>query len=102
VSKKELLTSPAQGHVEDSEIAIALNYDGKSAPQVSASGTNSLAQEIIRLAQEHDIPVHQDPDLAILLSQLDLHENIPPSLYYVVAEVLAFAYIAAGKTPDDI
>ena len=80
--------------------AIALTYDGNSSPSVTATGQNDLADEIIRLAKAHEIPIHKDPDLAVLLAQLDLHEHIPESLYYIVAEVLAFAYLAAGKVPD--
>ena len=84
---------------EDIVQAIALSYDNVNAPSVTATGQNALAEEILRLAKEHNIPIHHDPDLAILLSQLDLHENIPDTLYHVVAEVLAFAYIAVGKRP---
>jgi len=51
------------------------------------------------LAKEHGIPIHEDPDLAVLLSQLELYDDIPESLYQVVAEVLAFAYIVSGKKP---
>ena len=80
--------------------AIALKYDGQSSPTIAATGQNEIAEEIIRLAKEHNIPIQEDPDLATLLGQLDLYEHIPDSLYFVVAEVLAFAYLAAGKTPD--
>jgi flagellar biosynthesis protein len=84
--------------------AIALNYNEDTAnpiPQVTATGQNELAQQIIELAREHGIPIHEDPDLAVLLSQLELYEDIPESLYQVVAEVLAFAYIVSGKKPKD-
>ena len=83
-----------------SKQAIALKYDGKSSPSIAATGQNEIAEEIIRLAKEHNIPIQKDPDLAILLGQLDLYEHIPDNLYFVVAEVLAFAYLAAGKTPE--
>ena len=83
--------------------AIALNYNEDSSsnpiPKVTATGQNDIAEQIIALAREHDIPIHEDPDLAILLSQLELYEDIPESLYLVVAEVLAFAYIVSGKAP---
>ena len=83
--------------------AIALHYNEESQsnpiPKVTATGQNDVAKEIIQLAREHGIPIHEDPDLAVLLSQLELYEEIPESLYRVVAEVLAFAYIAAGKAP---
>lgn len=83
--------------------AIALNYseDTRSnpIPKVTATGQYEIAEQIIALAKEHDIPIHEDPELAILLAQLELYEDIPESLYLVVAEILAFAYIVAGKTP---
>jgi len=81
------------------EHAIALEYDGVNAPKVSAAGRDDIARQIIELAKEHGIPIHKDPDLAVMLSQLDLYEEIPENLYRIVAEVLAFAYIASGKTP---
>ncbi|MFK5984709.1 MAG: EscU/YscU/HrcU family type III secretion system export apparatus switch protein [Pseudomonadota bacterium] len=84
-----------------SKQAIALKYDGTSSPQITATGQNELAEEIIRIAKENNIPIQEDPDLAVLLAQLDLYEHIPESLYFVVAEVLAFTYLAAGKTPND-
>jgi flagellar biosynthesis protein len=83
--------------------AIALKYNEESQsnpiPKVSATGQNEMAEQIIELAREHGIPIHEDPDLAVLLSQLELYDDIPESLYRVVAEVLAFAYITAGKKP---
>ncbi len=82
--------------------AIALHYNeshSEPIPEVIATGSNDIAQQIIELAQEHDIPIHEDADLAVLLSQLELYDAIPESLYQVVAEVLAFAYIASGKVP---
>lgn len=83
--------------------AIALHYNEKNSnpiPEVTATGQDEIARQIIELAKEHGIPIHEDPDLAILLSQLELYENIPESLYQVVAEVLAFAYIVSGKKPQ--
>ncbi len=82
--------------------AIALHYDesrSRPVPQVTATGQNEIAEQILELARQHNIPVHEDADLAVLLSQLDLYEDIPETLYQAVAEVLAFAYIISGKTP---
>jgi|MudIll2142460700_1097286.scaffolds.fasta_scaffold2317862_1 flagellar biosynthesis protein len=74
--------------------AVALKYVPKKdrAPKVTAKGSGLLADKIIRLAKEHGIPVHEDPALMEVLSQLDFHEEIPPSVYTVVAEILAFVY----------
>lgn len=82
-------------------LAIALEYDGEGAPTVSAKGADALAEEIIALAREHDVPLHEDRTLARILSQLEVDEEIPERLYRVVAEVIAFAYLLKGKTPDD-
>jgi len=77
--------------------AVALEYDGEQAPVVTAKGHHEVAEEILTIAEEKGIPVHQDRELAALLEQLDLGDQIPPSLYVVVAEVLSFAYRLSGK-----
>jgi flagellar biosynthesis protein len=79
--------------------AVALQYDGENAPVVTASGEGALAEEIIRIAREHGVPLREDVMLAALLSELELGEEIPPLLYRVVAEVIAYAYLIAGKVP---
>jgi flagellar biosynthesis protein len=81
------------------DLAIALNYDGENAPLLTAKGQDELARRIVELAREHDIPLHQDPQLAALLAQIPLGEEIPEALYRAVAEVIAFAYMISGKRP---
>jgi len=74
--------------------AVALKYQPKSdkAPKVIAKGKGKLAERIIEIAREHNLYIHNDPDMIEILSQLDLNEEIPPDLYVVVAELLAFVY----------
>ncbi len=79
--------------------AIALQYDGENAPIVTASGEGAIAEEILRIAREHNIPLREDALLAELLSDLNLGEEIPPLLYRVIAEVIAYAYLVSGKVP---
>jgi len=79
--------------------AVALIYDGITAPSLSAKGTCDFAEDIIALAMEHNIPIHEEPDLVNLLATLKLGEEIPRELYVAVAEVIAFAYIIKGKLP---
>ena len=79
--------------------AVALFYDGVTAPALSAKGTNELAEDIIALAKEHDIPIHEEPELVELLATLKLGEEIPRELYVAVAQVIAFAYVIKGKLP---
>jgi len=74
--------------------AVALRYIPAldRAPRVTAKGSGLLAQKIIELAREHGIPLKEDPVLIQILSQLDFYQEIPPSIYVVVAEILAFVY----------
>ncbi|WP_126453835.1 EscU/YscU/HrcU family type III secretion system export apparatus switch protein [Sulfuriflexus mobilis] len=80
--------------------AIALKYDGKNAPKITAKGSDEIAKRIFELAREHDVPMHEDADLAALLSRLDIGDEIPRELYITVAEVIAFAYLISGKAAD--
>lgn len=80
--------------------AVALKYQPKvnNAPQVIAKGKGKVAEKIIQIAREHNIYIRDDPDLIELLSQLDINREIPPHLYVVVAELLAFVYsLARGE-----
>ncbi len=74
--------------------AAALKYDpvGSEAPQVVAAGRGLIAEEIVRVAKEHNVPLHEDAELVEALSRLDLTESIPRELYAVVAEVLAYVF----------
>jgi flagellar biosynthesis protein len=81
--------------------AVALHYDEKNAPRITAKGRCEIAEKIIALAEQHSIPLHEDRELVALLAQLDLGDEIPRELYLAVAEVLAFAYMLTGKVPGD-
>ena len=74
--------------------AVALRYQPTKdrAPKLVAKGRGYLADKILELAREHDIPVRQDRNLLQILSHLDLNEEIPPDVYKAVAEILAFIY----------
>jgi flagellar biosynthesis protein len=74
--------------------AAALHYRPKvdRAPKVTAKGAGLVAEKIIELAKKHGIPIQEDPALVQILAQLDFYQEIPPSVYGVVAEILAFIY----------
>ncbi|HED39104.1 MAG TPA: flagellar protein FhlB [Chromatiales bacterium] len=76
---------------------VALVYDGENAPTVTAKGSGHVAEEILRIANENNIPLHEDAELVQLLSQLSLGDEIPRALYVTIAQVIAFAYIISGK-----
>ena len=76
---------------EDKKTAVALEYTaGDKAPKVIATGQGYLAEKIVDVAREADVPIHKDEKLARSLSVLDIGEYIPPELYQVVADVLVF------------
>ena len=73
--------------------AVALSYlADKGAPRVVAKGKGLVAEEIIARANEHGVFIHQSKELVNLLMKVDLDDNIPPALYTVVAELLAWLY----------
>ncbi|MCH5265662.1 MAG: EscU/YscU/HrcU family type III secretion system export apparatus switch protein [Lachnospiraceae bacterium] len=76
---------------EEKKTAVALEYTpGEQAPKVIATGQGYLAEKIVEVAKEADVPIHKDEKLARSLSVLDIGEYIPPELYSIVAEVLVF------------
>lgn len=81
------------------DIAVALKYDGKNAPKVTAKGEGLTAEQILEIADRHGIPLQAEPELAKILAQVPLGEEIPRELYVAVAEVIAFAYFLSGKIP---
>ena len=73
--------------------AVALAYqDGDGAPKVIAKGKGLLAGRIIERAQEAGVFVHESKELVALLMEVDLDRQIPPTLYRVIAELLAWLY----------
>lgn len=82
--------------------AVALKYDIASgtAPTVEAKGTGKIAEKIISLAEEHDIPIHRDEDLVELLATVDEGERIPLEAFVAVAEILRYIYSLNGKLKD--
>jgi len=73
--------------------AAALAYrTGDAAPRVVAKGRGLLADTIIEKARASGVYVHESRELLALLMQIDLDSRIPPQLYIVVAELLAWLY----------
>lgn len=74
--------------------AVALDYEIEidNAPKVVAKGKGDIAKNIIKVAQDNDIPIKKDEDLVELLSAIDIDKEIPPSMYKAVSEIFAFIY----------
>lgn len=80
-------------------IAVALYYDEDTAPQVTAKGSGELAEQIIAIAKQHNVPLQENNELVQLLAHIELGDKIPQELYLAVAEIIAFAYMLKGKAP---
>lgn len=72
--------------------ALRYNPNRENAPRLIAAGQGELAEKILAAAREAGIPIHEDGTLADILTRLTLGTEIPPELYQVIAEVLAFIY----------
>ena len=74
--------------------AVSLQYKKgrNAAPKVTAKGQGWVAENIIKMAHENNIPIREDKDLLNLLSEIDVGQEVPESLYKVVAELLAWVY----------
>ncbi|OYZ62223.1 MAG: type III secretion system protein [Sulfuricurvum sp. 24-42-5] len=79
--------------------AVALRYDPskEDSPRVVATGKGATAENIIKIAQLHNLPIQEDEDLVELLSKVELDKEIPEKLYIAVAEVFRFLYNITRK-----
>ena len=81
--------------MEDKELerktAVALSYEaGDTAPKILATGKGYVAEKMIEVAKQENVPLHKDTKLAETLSRLEIGDYIPKELYGVVAEILVF------------
>ncbi len=79
--------------------AVALKYerDRDPAPRVVAKGKGTIAEQILKVAEEHGITVREDAELVDILGKLDLDSIIPLEAYAAVAEILSFIYRTNDK-----
>lgn len=74
--------------------AVAISYDKTkdNAPRILAKGEGTVAQQILEIAKESNVPTSSNPVLVNQLALLDLGSEIPEDLYQVVAEILVFVH----------
>ena len=83
-------------------LAIAIQYDQNSmnAPKVLAKGAYMIAERIVKIAQDSNIPIIQNIPLAhALYKSVNIDQEIPPELYVTMAEILARVYAMRGRKP---
>lgn len=85
---------------DDLRQAVALFYDGDSAPRITAKGEGKTAEDIIAIAQENGVTLCENEALLELLMTLELGDHIPESLYTAIAQIIAFAYYLQSQYSD--
>ncbi|KXL52070.1 flagellar biosynthetic protein FlhB [Anaerotignum neopropionicum] len=74
-----------------SKKAVALKYDNDQiAPMIVASGMGHVAEKIVELAADNNVPVYEDTSLATVLSRLELGTEIPEELYKAIVDIYVY------------
>ncbi|MDN5279757.1 MAG: flagellar biosynthesis protein [Clostridiales bacterium] len=78
------------------DVAVAIKYafgqEGE-VPQIIASGRGWLANQIIELAEQNDIPLRKNKALADSLARVPVGVEIPAELWGAMAEILVQIYL---------
>lgn len=81
-------------------VACALKYDAQTmmSPTLLVKGAELIAKEIIRIAEENNVPVIDNAPVArALYRMVEIGQQIPPELFKAVAEILLFVYNLKNK-----
>jgi flagellar biosynthesis protein len=77
--------------------ALRYNKEKENAPRLVAKGSGFTAENIIKIAELHKLPIRRDADLIELLSKVELNKEVPEALYKAVAELFSFIYKITNK-----
>ncbi len=80
--------------------AVALQYEvgEAAAPKVVAKGADLVALRIREIAEEHEVPIVENPPLArALYATVEIDREIPPEHYKAVAEIISYVFRLKGK-----
>ena len=74
-------------------VAIKYDYEVMDSPYVVAKGERKIARQIREIAEEHGVPIVENPPLAqALYKNVGVGEVIPMEFYQAIAEVLAYVH----------
>lgn len=82
-------------------LAVAIKYDSlqMDAPKIVAKGAGMVAENIKKIANENQVPIVENKELARnLYKHVETGEYVPLDLYQAVAELLAYVYNMKGKS----
>jgi len=103
VSQRRMMQQVPQADVvitNPTHLAAAIKYDKEKAeaPILLAKGADYLAQKIKEIARENNVEIVENKPLArMLYYNVEVGAEIPPELYQMTAEVLAYVYKLKGK-----
>ena len=63
---------------------------------------DTAAEKIVETAADNGVPIYEDNSLSTILTQLQLGQEIPPSLYQAIVEIYVYFlhFDAAGRTAE--
>ena len=102
-SRQRMMANVPQASVivtNPTHYAVALKYEAGEtpAPICLAMGVDAVAARIRELAQEHDIPIVEDPPLArALFATAEIDQPIPKEHYEAVAKIIGFVMRLARR-----
>ncbi len=73
-------------------IAVGYNKEVDTEPRILATGKDTIAEKILEIASQQNIPVHQDEELAEILGLLELNSLIPIEAYAAITGILTHIY----------
>ncbi|POF41886.1 flagellar biosynthesis protein FlhB [Pseudomonas laurylsulfativorans] len=79
----------------------------QTVPLLTAKGVEELAEEILRIVRDCEVPIYENAELVRLLALMELGDSILQELYLTIAEIIAFAWslkgkFTAGQNPDGL
>lgn len=72
-------------------LSMAITFDDEKGlePRVQAKARGLLAEHLLRIARDHDIPVVEDPEALQSLDFLEVGQSIPAPLFPLLVEVVS-------------
>ncbi|MGB0188051.1 MAG: flagellar biosynthesis protein FlhB [Aequoribacter sp.] len=93
-----IITNP-----EHFAVALAYNPVTDDAPRILAKGADHIAATIREKAKSEGVPLFSAPPLArALFFTTEINESVPESLYYAVAQVIAYIFNLNSVNADGL
>jgi flagellar biosynthesis protein len=78
-------------------LALQLDEEHGLLPKVTGTARGHLVEQMLKIAEEHDIPIREDEHLAEGLQFLEVGQYVPDQFFPLLAELLYHVDIIAKK-----